>query len=183
MSDTMKYYVKHAGTLLAITLVVGLLLAVVNGITAPIIAAQGDSARGEALGVVMPEADNFKDVDYTADPVVLSMVEAYQGDTFLGWCVEVGANGYAGAINMIVGIDAAGEVSALQVVSHGETPGIGTNAVDNADWLAQFIGQSGAAAVDTVSSATRSSRGVIDGVNAALTAVGTIMQEGGDLGV
>lgn len=182
-NDSVKYYVKHAGTLLAITLCVGLLLSIVNGITAPIIAAQGDSARTAALQEVMPEADDFRDVAYEGSSVVLSMVEAYSGDSFMGWCVEVGANGYAGPINMVVAIDGAGEVIGLQVVSHGETPGIGTNATDNADWLAQFIGQSGSAAVDSVSGATRSSRGVIDGVNAALTAVGEKAQEGGGLGV
>lgn len=180
MNDTMKYYIKHAGTLLIITVCVGLLLAGVNQITAPIIDAQAQAARAEALSVVMPEADEFTDTSYEgADPLVLSLFEAYQGGALIGWCVEVAPTGYASTpMNLIVAIDTTGTVTALQVVSHGETPGIGTKAVESEAWLTQFVGQTGSASVDAVSGATRSSKAVIAGVNAALTALAGAVEGG-----
>ena len=99
-----------------------------------------------------------------------------------GYVVEVAPAGFGGAITMMVGILPDGTVNGISIVSHTETAGLGS--VAGADTSAgqsfrdQFVGQSGSLAVDkdggtidSITSATITSRAVTNGVNAALAAV------------
>jgi len=176
------YFVEHIGTLLAITVITGLLLAVVNQFTAPIITQKAIQARFDAMAAIMPTATDFEDVDYQGDAVIDGMVVAYQDGHFLGWCVTVGHGGFDGPVNMIVGVDTEGKVIALEVLSHTETPGLGTKAVEGAAWLAQFEGSDLTTQIDGISGATKSSNAVLNGVQHALTAVADEMAGGDDNG-
>ena len=57
-----------------------------------------------------------------------------------GTVVNVSAKGYAGAIDMLVGVDEAGRVSGIKIVKSSETPGLGLNA-SSPDFLKQFAGK------------------------------------------
>jgi len=51
--------------------------------------------------------------------------------------------GYAGAINVIMGVDASGQVLGVRVLSHAETPGLGDKIEINKDnWITKFTGLS-----------------------------------------
>ena len=55
----------------------------------------------------------------------------------------VAPGGYSGPIRMLVGIDAAGEVTGVRVVAHRETPGLGDDIeVQRSDWILDFNGRS-----------------------------------------
>ena len=55
----------------------------------------------------------------------------------------VAPNGYSGAIRLLVGVDAAGEVLAVRVVEHQETPGLGDKIEKRkSDWVDSFQGHS-----------------------------------------
>ena len=95
-----------------------------------------------------------------------------------GYVVECNSpNGFGGAIDMMAGINNAGEVTGIAIISHAETSGLGSKATDP-EWQAQFQG-----ATDTVSVAkdggsivaitgsTITSRAVCDGVNIARSVV------------
>ena len=89
-----------------------------------------------------------------------------QNDTFLGYCIDAEAQGYGGAIQVAVGLDAQGGILTVRVVScEGETPGLGTR-IQDGSFLSQFIG--GAGDVDAITGATYSSLGVMDAVKQAL---------------
>ena len=85
---------------------------------------------------------------------------------------------------MMVGVSMDGRVTGVSVVSHSETPNIGSKVVDDQSVLDRFIGMSheggeitvnaGTNRFDGISGATYSSKGVAAGVNAALTAVGQL---------
>jgi len=87
------------------------------------------------------------------------------------------ARGYAGPIELLVGINATGVLSGVRVVSHRETAGIG-DAIDAAksSWIRSFDGISLAdtalmidgGAIDAISGASVTSRGVVNGVHDAL---------------
>jgi len=177
-----SYFIEHIGTLLAITVITGVLLAVVNQFTAPIITQKIVQARFDAMAAIMPTATDFEDVDYQGDAVIEGMVAAYENGQFLGWCVTVGHNGFDGPVNMIVGVDIEGTVIALEVLSHTETPGLGTKAVESPEWLGQFDGSDLSTNVDAISGATKSSVAVINGVQHALTAVADEIAGGDDNG-
>ena len=108
----------------------------------------------------------------------------------MGWVAEATTSGSQGPITMMVGVDQAGAVTGVSIVSHSETPNIGTKVVADQSVLNRFIGMnheggeitvnSGSNRFDGVTGATVSSRGVTAGVNAALNAVSEYLtQEGG----
>ena len=53
------------------------------------------------------------------------------------------ANGYAGAIELLVGIDRDGAITGVRVLAQHETPGMGAQ-IDprHSNWLLQFVGRS-----------------------------------------
>ena len=88
-------------------------------------------------------------------------------------------NGYSGRIELMVGIDENGAVRNIEVVSHLETPGLGSKIKDQ-DFIEQFIGKTAddfdmrvtndGGEVDGISGATISSRAFCEAVQQALDA-------------
>jgi len=59
----------------------------------------------------------------------------------LGWVIQTGGQGYAGRIDLLVGLDPAAErISGIYVLSQTETPGLGNHVADS-DWRGQFAGK------------------------------------------
>lgn len=60
-----------------------------------------------------------------------------------GYALEtVAPDGYSGAIRMVVGTDAKGAVSAVRVLSHKETPGLGDKIeLKKSNWIDSFVGR------------------------------------------
>ena len=86
--------------------------------------------------------------------------------------IQVCDDGYAkGGINILVGINDEGRISGIEFVSLGETPGLGSNIRDDADFRKQFYGQKEPKNdFDAVSGATFSSKGMKHAVDTALNA-------------
>lgn len=56
---------------------------------------------------------------------------------------SIAPNGYNGAIKLLVGVYADGEVSGVRVVAHKETPGLGDGIDERkSDWIFNFTGRS-----------------------------------------
>lgn len=131
---------------------------------------------GEQRALLFPDAGSFTSV---SAPDIEGLVSVYQADTG-GYVFEVESQGYAGLVRLMVGIDSTGVVG-VQIVSHSETDGIGTNALTE-DYLASFAGTAtdtgvtiedatgDATHVDGVSGATFTSTAVIEDVNIAIQA-------------
>ena len=163
-------------TLLLICAVVAAVLAAVNSYTAPIIAKQKEEKTQLAIEAVLPgggEEVEFEDAT--------GMVTAlYASES--GWAVQVSSNGFGGTLDMMVGVDKAGNVIGISIISHAETPSLGAVAAENnaagEAFRSKFAGLSGKLAgtkdggtVDAISGATITSRAVVSGVNAALQCV------------
>ena len=185
-----KYLFKLAGILMVICAIVAALLGVVNGVTADKIAAIQAQKLQASLQVVFPGAE-FTKVEVTDDlsalaasPNAESGLEAIYAASTGGYAVEVTPTGFGGSIDMIVGIDADGNVTGVSVISHAETAGIGTKIVaakpnkNGVGVLTQFIGRgagegnlftvnSGSNEVDAISGATVTTKAITRGVNAA----------------
>ena len=173
---TILFVARLALTLLAITAVVAVALAGVNMITAPAIAELNAQNTQAAIEAVLPgggtEMADFPAVDLVS--------KVYASDA--GYAVQVTPGGFDNTITMMVGVDKAGNVLGIDVVSHTETAGLG--AVSDADTPAgisfreQFIGAAGSVAVtkdggqmDAITGATITSRAICVGVSAALDVV------------
>ena len=181
-----KYILQLALTLLLITGVVAAALADVNSLTASRIYKNKQLKSWEAIQKVLPEGAIISEETEITDSS--GIVKTLYTST-KGYAVEVVPNGFGGAITMLVGISFEGKVLGIAVVSQTETAGLG--AVVAADsqagenFRSQFVGLSGAVAVtkdggdiDSVAGATISSRAVVAGVNAALSCVANLNQQG-----
>lgn len=169
------YYVRIIGTLFAITAVVAVLLALVNLITAPTIEKRAAEKKADAMAEVMPDCE-FTLVDPLPEGVegVLELQEATSGGAVKGYCVQVETNGFGGALELMVGIDADGVVTGVSILSHSET----LNTDKHGELIARYAGSSGEVAltkdggsIEAISGATVTSRAVTRGVNSALAAV------------
>lgn len=178
MHPALRVAVRLGATLLAIALTVGLLLAIVNGMTESRIKLENERAVAEGMRAVLPEADSFEALDYQGDDVVTGISRGTAAGTPVGCAVTASPSGFGGPISLIVGVSSTGEVTGVTIVSLSETPGLGAKAQESA-FLDQYVGKSGellvtktgeADKVNAISGATITSQAVTDGVNAALRA-------------
>jgi electron transport complex protein RnfG len=73
----------------------------------------------------------------------LTVYRALQGLDVSAVAYEVTGQGYAGAIQVLLGIGADGRVLGARVLSHAETPGLGDKIeVARDDWITDFDGRS-----------------------------------------
>lgn len=167
-----------------ICLVVAALLGLVNQVTAPAIAANTQKTIQDSLVVVLPlDSGDYEEIESPAAEVTLDtgtvvpVLAVYQAGEE-GYVVETSSpNGFGGAIDMMAGINSAGEVTGLAIISHSETSGLGSKATDP-EWQAQFAGTTDVLSVSkdggtivAITGSTITSRAVCDGVNAARAVV------------
>ena len=137
--------------LFAICLVITLALAFVYNLTAPAIAAAEIKAADDARMAVLGGAGSFTKIEADLPDGV---TEAYKADNGAGYVFTSEANGFGGAVVYMIGVDAQGGVTGIQVFSHVETPGLGTKVADP-DYLANYFGATDPDSVDAVTGATR----------------------------
>ena len=176
VESTSKYVARLALTLLLITAVVAVVLAGVNTITAPRIAAINEQKTQAAIEAVLPGGG--AEIPFTDDSGLV--VTVYEGEN--GYAVEVAPAGFGGAVDMMVGVDPEGNILGISIISQTETAGLGAVAAASTSageaFRDQFVGMSGTIAVakdggtvDAITGATITSWAVCTGVNAALACV------------
>ncbi|MBQ4121344.1 MAG: FMN-binding protein [Clostridia bacterium] len=169
--NNMKKSIRIVVTLCLITALVGALLAFVNLMTKDRIAEQNQKAMDEAVAVIFGKCEAVE-IEGQYDAPVSNVYDVKVAGHSVGYCVFVKPKGYGGAVEMMVGITPQGAVRGISIVSHSETPNLGTKVVENGSYLANYFGKTEPVTfgngVEAVSGATRSSNAVRDGVNAAL---------------
>lgn len=198
----MKKIVKSTLILVAITLTAALCLAVVNAVTKDRIKIAEKNERMDSFYTVMKNANVFdqipnSDVDkYNAENSV-NVIEAYKGydkeNKLTGIVVSVlSHNGYGGDIVLSVGVDPDGVITGMKVTSMSETSGLGANC-QNEEWAAQFAGktipltyskngqQNDNNTVDALTSATITTKAVLEAVNVGTGFAIHELKEGGGL--
>ena len=169
-SSNWESTVKPVVVLSVIALVVSLLLAIVNSMTAPVIAANERAATLAAYVEVMPtvsDASTLEELTGYTTANVSGAVKAEDGSI----AVKAGESGFDGGIlTVIMGFDAEGKVTGIWVDATTQTSGIGSN-VAKADYLAQFNGMDGTQNIvmnqdyDAYSGATISSTALFAAIN------------------
>lgn len=168
--------------LAAICLVSAAVLGLINSVTVGPIQANTEKTVQESLRTVMPIDGDYEDVSdqYSGDPVTVEVtgsvvpIKAVYKAGDEGYVVEsMSPNGFGGALDMMAGIDADGNVTGIAIISHAETSGLGSKSTDP-EWQAQFKGLNGVVSVtkdggqvNAITGSTITSRAVCDGVNAA----------------
>ena len=162
--------VKPIVVLSVISLVVSLLLAVVNSMTAPVIAENERATTLAAYVDVMPsvsDASTLEEMSGYTTANVSGAVKAEDGSM----AIKAGESGFdGGVLTVIMGFDAEGKVTGIWVDASTQTSGIGSN-VAKADYLAQFNGMDGTQNIvmnqdfDAYSGATISSTALFAAIN------------------
>ena len=191
------YIIKLTVTLLVTCVVVAAALGGVNAVTEEKIDAINWANTVTAMKAVVADPDNttFSDELPLTDEMIAaagsvtldSVYEAQVGGASAGYAIKVVASGSQGKIEMMVGVDGEGTVTGVSIVKNAETAGIGSKVMTNMPTasgvgvLSQFEGKSAADGllavgtnVDAISGATVSTRGVTNGVNAALAVAGVM---------
>lgn len=177
--STPLYILRLAITLLLITGLVAAVLAGVNAITKDRIAAIKAEKIQNAMAEVLPGATGMTQTAFADTTGIVKTVYVAETDSPVqGYVAEVAPAGFGGSITLMVGVQ-EGKVSGISIVSHTETAGLGSVAADKTskgeEFRSQFADLSGSLAVDkdggtidSITSATITSRAVTAGVNAAL---------------
>ena len=191
------YIIKLTVTLLVTCVVVAACLGGVNAVTEEKIDAINWENTVAAMKAVVADPDNttFSDELPLTDEMTAasgsvtldSVYEVQVGGAGAGYAIKVVASGSQGKIEMMVGVDSEGAVTGVSIVKNSETAGIGSKVMTNMPTasgvgvLSQFEGKSAADGllavgtnVDAISGATVSTRGVTNGVNAALAVAGVL---------
>ena len=159
--------------LVCICLVVSLALAATYNVSNPTIIANQQKSADEARMEVLPDGDSFTEYD---GKLVDGVDDCYIADNKAGMAVTAEYKGFGGAVKVMIGIDANGEITGVKVTEHSETPGLGTKAADPG-YLEQYQGVSEATGwsvltmtpnIDAVTGATITSNAVYGSVDEAL---------------
>lgn len=191
-SKDIKYVLNIAMRLTVIVAVVVAMLASVNAVTKDRIAENNAASRNAACGELIEGAE-FENYDISSLNIDYSDITNFDKNSVVvwrgtkngelaGWCVEVTGKGYSSdGVGLIVGIAADGKtVLGVKCVSSSETSGIGSKVVADS-YLSNFDGKAAdeVSSVDAVSGATRTSRGVRDGIRAAVACVSAVTETEG----
>lgn len=169
----MKETIKLGLILLIISVASAGVLAVSNNLTKDKIAAQAMEGSIAALNEVFGEGKEFKysekqEAIIEANPSVIEIFEAYEGETLTGYAIKSITKGFAGDVTILTGFSTDSQVLGMRVLEHGETKGLGSKAADP-EYTTLYVGKDASAevVVDSISGATVTSKAVLSGVNAA----------------
>lgn len=178
-NNTFKEYVAPIVVLVAICLVITAALAATYGVTQPIIEENSIKAANETRAKLI-EADSFTEFDgelAVAEKDKVFATDCYIADNGAGMVVTVSTKSFGGALTEMIGIDADGKITGIEVTAHADTPGLGTKAHDPA-YLEQYKGKGtdeitttsakDEAAINHITGATISSDAVHYGVYCAM---------------
>lgn len=167
-NNTASLIIKMAVLLMVICAVVSAVLGAVNMVTAPVIADIAAAKTTAAYNEVLPSAAGYEAVDYT-DANVTAVAKCAEGTV-----VEVSISGSQSMLALAIGVDNDGVITGVSVIDHGETPGLGAKSTE-AEWRAQFVGQSSGLALDKkggevapLTGATITSQAIVDACQIAI---------------
>ena len=162
--------VKPIVVLSVIALIVSLLLALVNSMTAPVIEENTRRTTLAAYVGVLPSVSDASELEEVTDYTtagVTGAVKAPDGSV----AIKAGESGFdGGTLTVIMGFDANGTETGIWVDASTQTKGIGSN-VANDDFLKQFDGMDGTQNIvmnqdfDAYSGATISSTALFAAIN------------------
>ncbi len=161
----MKKNLKSVYVLSAISIIIGLLMAVTNYFTAPIIKKNDENAANDALLIVMPGGKDFEKIDTSSYTLPSSVVEAYK-ESGGGYVLQLITTGYSSGMTIMCGVDSTGTVTGAVCLSSSETLGYEkTYGEKTVGATLDTIGS-----VDLISGATLTSKGYRSAVEDALKA-------------
>ncbi len=131
---TVKDIAKITFTLVVFYLIGGFILAFVYAKASPVIYKNNEEAEKKALKELMPEADSISKMgDWTIHDKHAKYFIAKKGGETFGYVIQSFGKGYSSYINTFVALDKDFKVQKINILGHGETPGLGDEI--ESDWF------------------------------------------------
>jgi electron transport complex protein RnfG len=135
--------------------------------------ANADAEHLKIMQTLLPGSKDFIVEPYTGEDANIRSVHKADG---YGYVIETVTAGYAGDIRMLIGVDNDGKVTGLVIREMNETAGLGMNALNDTDFLSQFLNKDtkfkiGTDGVDAITGATVTSKAVVRCINSAIAHV------------
>lgn len=134
--------------------------------------ANAEAEHLKIMQTLLPGSKEFVVEPHTDDDANIRSVHKAEG---YGYVIETVTTGYAGDIRMLIGVTMEGKVTGLVIREMNETAGLGMNALNDTDFLAQFLNTEGDAKigtnVDAITGATVTSKAIARCVNSAVAYV------------
>jgi RnfABCDGE-type electron transport complex G subunit len=175
-----KQLVRILATMAVVSILAGGLLSYVYNLMEPRIAELQQKERDASYLVVFPDADHLDTLDMgdNMPQGVDQVIQAFDAnDNPIGLIFVSKVDGFGGAISLVTGIDQrSSAITAVQVLSHTETAGLGSK-IQDAAFIDQFKGKPLADSfvpnsdINAITGATVSSVAVINGVRDQAKAV------------
>ncbi len=171
--------------LTGVTVISVALLAYVNELTKEPIAKANAKTLSDAVSAVVPGFDNDPIAEkkmQEVDGVEYAVYPATKAGQYIGAAIEATSMGFGGELKVLVGFDADGKVIDYSLLSHVETPGLGSKASDwfkkgnKGDIIGMNPGETpltvskDGGKVDAITASTITSRAFLKAVNAAYAA-------------
>ena len=171
--------------LTGVTVISVALLAYVNELTKEPIAKANAKTLSDAVSAVVPGFDNDPIAEkkmQEVDGVEYAVYPATKAGQYIGAAIEATSMGFGGELKVLVGFDADGKVIDYSLLSHVETPGLGSKASDwfkkgnKGDIIGMNPGETPLTVskdegkVDAITASTITSRAFLKAVNAAYAA-------------
>jgi electron transport complex protein RnfG len=174
MGDILKITIN----LTLICAAAGIILSAVWARTEPVKVYKENQEREAALKSLIPSAESITPVKKaTISGKECEIYEAKAGGQTVGYVAESYGRGYSSFIRLLVAVDPSFTVTGIEVLSHGETPGLGDQ-IDTPGFKGQFKGKAlenlnvvkheTDTEIQAISGATISSKGVTKGVREAV---------------
>ena len=122
---TSKDIFKITLNLVVVYLIGGFILAFVYANASPKIFRNNEKAEQDALKLLIPGADFTKLGDWTIHDKHAKYFEAKKNGETVGYVVQSFGKGYSSYINTFVAVDKDFIVQKINILGHGETPGLG----------------------------------------------------------
>ena len=187
--------IKDALILFLITVIAGLGLGAVYGITKAPIEKANYNIQQNAYRTVFPDADAFNDMDgfdsekateaaaaagYADDTIENCVVAVDASGAELGYVISVtDPNSYGGDVTLSIGVTDDGTLNGYSITTINDTAGLGMKAKEDS-FSSQFaVTKTGATSdnqIDAISGATITSSAVTSAVNAGLAYYRTLAQ-------
>jgi len=114
-------------------------LAFVYAGTEKVIAQRQKTDLEESLSELFENADEFRSIPgselKSGDPTVTieedGVYTAYKNGEIIGAVIRTSRAGYNGAIKVLTGVGTNGKISAVKILEHSDTPGLGANAASS----------------------------------------------------
>lgn len=137
---TGKDIFKITLNLVVVYLIGGFILAFVYSNASPKIFQNNEKAEQDALKLLIPGADFKKLGDWTIHDKHAKYFEARKDGEIAGYVIQSFGKGYSSYINTFVAVDREFTVQKINILGHGETPGLGDEI--ETDWFKdQFKGK------------------------------------------